>query len=502
MRHKNLSLVSTLSTLFTLGCFISTPVFARKTLEPTRFPLPPALRYELDNGLRVILIPNPTSPILELQFGFRAGSAADPPGREGTASLLGTLITSGLEELPEQALAGELARVGGTISADVSTEAFAVQGQVPTFVEADVRRFLDIYFSCILDNPLPTEVVSREKALRSGLFAKLLDNPDALADIAARLLSLGAPDGRPTFGTPTSVSAISRDDLVFFRDRVFHPKHAVLVIGGAFQPEAMLTFLESRMARWSPNTTLTQGSIPGRFRRFCRDGRCLDNPGADPQAASHKVDIVHIVVESDALPQIPFRLTSTAPYALLAREWSAYQLGAFVLGGDFTSRLMQTLRVREGLTYGAYFSTDPSAYSLGTMMVSTDATPDALTRAIALANEELIAISSGPIPTEELERGRKMLLESFAFKFETVSHSVEQFLSLELASLPLSWLADWKTRLAAPSNLEVQTALSTLVPKNFSLVVAGPASLGETLAAFGTIRTIEARTLIESGLGP
>jgi zinc protease len=491
------SLCSTLSALF----LFSSPAFARKPLEPTTSPLPSSLRYELDNGLRIVLVPNPRSPVLELQLGFRAGSAADPPGREGTASLLSRLITSGLEALPEQALAAELARLGGTISADVSSQAFTIGGQVPTFAEADVRRFLDLFFDCALENPLPRDVLAREKALRAGLFSKLLDNPDALADIAARLLALGDnPHGRPTFGTPTSIERISRDDLAFYRDRIFHPKHAVLVIGGAFRPESMLTWLESRLGRWSPPLTLEPGVIPGRYLELCLDGRCLDNPGATPNTAPPRSDLVHIVIDGEELPQVPFRLTSTAPFTLLQPEWSAYQLGAFVLGGDFTSRLMQSLRVREGLTYGAHFSTDPSAYSLGTMTVSTDATPDALTRAITLAKDELVSISHTPIPHAELERARKMLLESFAFKFETVSHTVEQFLGLELATLPTSWLASWKSRLEPPTSTDVQAALTSLEPSNFSLIVVGPASLGPTLSTLGNLRTISARALLDHGL--
>ena len=469
-------------------------------LPPIADGLPKASHFALPNGLEVLLVPNVNNPILELHLGFRTGSGADALSKEGTASLLGRMTTAGLEDLPEQALAKELARLGAWISADVALESFSIGGQVPTFDNAEVLRFLDLFFRVALDNPLPADLLEREKTLRLGALSRALDNADALADVAAAMVAQPGAHGRPGFGTFTSIPTLTRDDLVTFRDRVFAPKNAVLVIGGAFDEAGLTAWLTERLATWNPPVTIEKGLLPGRPARLCRDNRCLDNLVATPSTATVSADTLLITIDDPNLSQIPFRLVGKNPIAMLDPRWSAFRLGTFILGGDFTSRLMQTLRVREGLTYGAYFSPDFGAYESGAMMVSTDATPDALSKAITLAKAELTTFIETPIPSDELERSRLMLIEAFAFKFETISKTLEQYTSHALASIPLTWLADWKRHLAAPTADDISLTLGPIAPDKLALIVAGPASLEAQLKALGhgKLRVISARDLLTS----
>jgi zinc protease len=224
--HK--AAVTALALALTLGLMSSSHA-APTPLPPFPDGLPKATHFALPNGLEVILVPNANNPILELHLGFRTGSGADALSKEGTASLLGRMTTAGLGDLPEQALAKELARLGAWISADVAVESLSIGGQVPTFDNAEVLRFLDLFFRVALDNPLPDDLLEREKTLRLGALSRALDNADALAEVAATMVAQVGPAGRPGFGTFASIPTITRDDLVTFRDRVFAPKNAVLV---------------------------------------------------------------------------------------------------------------------------------------------------------------------------------------------------------------------------------------------------------------------------------
>jgi predicted Zn-dependent peptidase len=208
-----------------------------------------------------------------------------------------------------------------------------------------------------------------------------------------------------------------------------------------------------------------------------------------------------VTIDDPNLSQIPYRLATRNPIAMNDPSWPAFRLGTFVLGGDFTSRLMQTLRVKEGLTYGAYFAPDFGGHASGAMMVASDATPDALLRALTLAQAELERLVSTPIEGAELDMNRAMLVEGFAFKVETVSKTVEQYLSLALAGLPPTWLASWRDRLATPDTKAVQAAMGALDSKALSLVVAGPASLADALKTVKPdLRVISARDLLTTGL--
>ena len=465
--------------------------------------LPRAVTRTLDNGLEVILVPNNNNPLLEIQLGFRVGSGGDPLGREGTASLLGRLATAGLEGKTEQALARELAKMGAYISADVGLESFVLGGQVPTFDEPTVVAYLDLFARLVFENPLPADVLEREKALRMGLLTSASDNAEALVEVAARMVALPGPWSRPTFGTTTSIPTLTRDDLLFYRDRVFAPSNAVLVIGGAFDERGLMAWIERRFGAWRSNVTTEAGTIPGRPARLCLEDagqtRCVENLVAKPPEAGSKRNVL-VTVDDPNLSQVPYRLATRNPIAMSDPRWPAFRLGTFVLGGDFTSRLNQSLRVREGLTYGAYFSPDFGGHASGAMMVSSDATPDALLKAISIATTELSQLVTTPIAHDELEMNRAMLIEGFAFKVETFSKTVEQYLSLTLAGLPPTWLAGWRSSLRAPDAAAVSNAMSALTPDSLSVVVAGPASLEAELAKLGPVEVVSARDLLASGL--
>lgn len=513
---------------------------APSALEPIPGGLPAGERFALGSGLTVVLVPNPANPWLELHLGFRAGGGADPAGKEGLASLLGRMLTAGTPELPEQALAEELARLGATIAPDVGMDSFVLSGQIPTFSDETTKRFLDIFFDAALWPTLPADILEREKTLRRGLLRRIGDNPEALVEIAAKLAAYGdGPFGRTTLGSLASIARIERADVAAFHAALFNPRHGVLVIGGAFDPKAMRAWLERRFdrcpygikpeerpasCRFGDGQQASAGALPGRFARLCatpsvpcgKEGGnvactgdvapiCFDNPLADAAPVTAGLPgprTIHVVIDDAGLTQIPFRLVGPNPITMVDPRWPAFRVGTFVLGGDFTSRLNALLRTKEGLTYGAYFQPAFGGHASGAMSVSTDATPDALPKAVSLAKREVDRLRTEPVPKDELATARAMMVNGFAFKFETLSNTLEQYLTLELASVPLSWLASWRDVLARPNAEQIRQSMAVLDPMHLALVVVGPADLAATVARLGhgPVTTVSAADLIATGL--
>ena len=72
-------------------------------------------------------------------------------------------------------------------------------------------------------------------------------------------------------------------------------------------------------------------------------------------------DILLVDRNDPSINQIQWRMGQDNPVHLLHSKWAPFRLGTQILGGDFTARLNATLRVREGLTYGARFRVDYGA---------------------------------------------------------------------------------------------------------------------------------------------
>ncbi len=157
-------------------------------------------------------------------------------------------------------------------------------------------------------------------------------NPGALAsDEVARLLyGPKHPWGQPAGGTPESVRAIRREDLVRFHDTYFRPNNALLSVSGDFEPAA------------HPPPALRA------VRRLASHGPFLP-PAFRPSPRTAPRTVITVDLPDGTQSQLALAtrtLPATHPDALALSTANA------ALGGIFTSRLNHQLREVKGWTYG------------------------------------------------------------------------------------------------------------------------------------------------------
>lgn len=486
---------------------------APKPLPAPPANLPAASRYELDNGLRVILIENHAAPWLEVQLGFRIGTASDPKGKEGLASMTGRMLSAGVTGLDEQQLAEALARIGADVDVEADTDTFTISGHVLTMDAPDARRFMELFSSLALDATLPANLLERQKTMRIAELHHLVDAPDALADEAMRIVGLaGYAEARPTYGTLEALPTLTRDDVVRWRDRAFAPSQAVLVVAGAIDREAMLAWIDQRFGALGRGVTCERGDgvLPGHCSRLCKDGDCLDNPTAIARArrAPAKSDApsvapVVLVTIDQPMPQAQWRYGAVNPFPVTHPDWGAFRLGTHVLGGEFNSRLNDLLRVKHSLTYGAYFAAAFGGWDSGVMHITTDATLDALSTSIALGVGEYKRMAKELVPKQELEDTRSTLVNGFPFRFETVSDVASQYAFVELADIPWQWLATWTEAVGRYDAKAVKTAFEAAQAASPAhLVVVGPPGLEPALKklGLGAVKVVPVDDFLARGL--
>ena len=103
--------------------------------------LPPVTRVTLENGLRVIVAEAHEVPLVEFYTMVGAGSAQDPAGKEGLASLTADLLTRGAWKLSAEDFARTVESLGGSIAADAGTDGAIVGGE---FLRDDFPTGLDL----------------------------------------------------------------------------------------------------------------------------------------------------------------------------------------------------------------------------------------------------------------------------------------------------------------------------------------------------------------------
>lgn len=464
--------------------------------------LPPIERITLANGLEVLLLSDGANPFVDLRFFVKAGSSSDPSGKEGLAEFTASMLTNGTRSRSEDDIARELDDMGASLSAHASIDGLMVSGSVVTLNPAHLKSFLDIFQDALKNATFPEDSLEKTRKLTAASIKRLADNHSALASKAFKgaLYGEGAR-GRTT--TLESLAALSRQDLVDFRDRVLIPQHGILAIAGDFDLATMRAWVDKHLG----DTTWGRGvcrpsDVPKTCGRLCKGDACLENPMVssryeDPPAPK----TVLLIDRADpTINQIQWRMGMDTPVVLNDEDWYAFRVGTQILGGDFTARLNTTLRVKEGLTYGARFHVAFGARDSGAMRVSTYVAPKDLARAIELSVAEIEGVRAAPLESAEVDNFKAKIVNAFPFRFETVSDTLGEYLMLAAEGVDVSWLERYTEGIQKPTPETIHRALQRITPEAMTLVAVGNRDLIPTLAKYGRVKVVSADDFLNSGL--
>jgi predicted Zn-dependent peptidase len=196
-------------------------------------------RHRLANGLRVVVSPDPWTPVVAVNLWYNVGSAHETPGRTGFAHLFEHLMFAGSAQVEAGEHLGQLQALGGEVNATTSFDRTNYFETVPTGVTELALWYEAERLSSLLeaiDQPtLDTEreVVKEEKRQR-------YDNVpygDAFAVLVALAFGPDHPYGHLPIGSMADLDAAQLDDVhAFFRTH-YRPANAVLTLAGAIEAE-------------------------------------------------------------------------------------------------------------------------------------------------------------------------------------------------------------------------------------------------------------------------
>src|ERR1700687_183529 len=191
---------------------------------------PPYQLQTLPNGLQVVAVPHHEQPVVSMRMIVRAGGALDPKGKNGMAGLAASLLTQGAGDKSANELNDTIDFIGGALGAGAGTDLSFVNAVV---MKDSFETGLGL-LSDIARRPTfaPQEIERQRQQMLSSLQVSFED-PGFIADAVFRRLVYGFhPYGMPQSGTPQTLAAITRGDLLAFPRRHFVPNNAILAIVG------------------------------------------------------------------------------------------------------------------------------------------------------------------------------------------------------------------------------------------------------------------------------
>lgn len=304
--------------------------------------------------------------------------------------------------------------------------------------------------------------VSRSKSQ----LKNLVTSHGALADRVFRQISLqGTPYSRPVEGTLSGFDALNSSAL---KKRISELRGArkVLYISG---PKEVLDL---------KNVLSDCGWTSGK-KMPALD---LKKPGL--QSAIYLVPV-------PGANQAQIRIGRYVTKREVEGKYDHFQFLSSFLGGSFTSKLVQELRVKRGLTYsaGAYVSIQ-SEY--GRAGVTTFSKNETAAEAISIIRDVFTEISQGGVTQDEFKHQQGHMIGGYAFGFEETGAFIGQLMLYDHQQRPLIELQEFPERVARLKPNDLSRANLEVFPwEKLTIVVVGDKSLEKSLSKIRPVRILD-----------
>jgi zinc protease len=413
--------------------------------------IPPIADFRLDNGLRVLVARKPGLPLVSARLSFDAGSAYDPPDKAGTAALTAALLTQGTTTRSAPQIATEIEQLGADVGASSGPDFVNVYANAPANVFPQAVALM----ADLVRNPaFAEEELDRQRTLALDDLRVALSTPGQVAgQTVGRVVYGEASYGAPASGTTTSLPAIAEADVRAFHAARYQPAGATLIFSGDITPEAARALAQQAFGGWATSSDPAPVAAPAGEPLPPRV-IVIDQPGAGQAAVS---------VAMRSVPR------ATPDYFPLT-------LGNTLLGGSFTSRMNQEIRIKRGLSYGTRSSLGLRR-GAGVFTASAQTKNESAAEVVDLVLAEIVRLGTTEPSESEMTTRRAIVTGGFGDSLETVDGLGGLVAELAVYDLPLSDLASYVSNVEGVQAADVQAAFARNLPADrASIVVVGDAS--------------------------
>jgi predicted Zn-dependent peptidase len=436
------------------------------TFGPLAFRIPATERVVLENGMVVILLEDHELPLVTVKAYIGAGSVYDPADKVGLAGLTGAVLRGGgTSATTPEALDDELEFMASSIESGIGADSGAV-----TFssLKKNLDRTLALFAQVMMAPTFREDRVTQGKNRAIEAIRRQNDDPKEVAD---RELSRAIYAGHPLGRIPTveSVSAITRDDLIAFHRRFFHPNNVILAVSGDFGRKEILEKLRTVFGGWKKETVALP-EIP------------QPSPSGKPAVLLARKDIDQSVIR---MGHLGIDKNNPDLYAI-------YVMNSILGGNGFSSRLMAVVRTREGLAYNVDSSFQAGRRFTGTFEAETETKVGTTARAIGLMRDIIDGMTRQPVSDAELTLARESIINSFIFGFTNAASVANQRARLEYYGYPKGYLEEFRDNIGRVTKEDVlRVARKYLRPEALTLVVVGDEKrFDKPLSTLGEVREI------------
>ena len=411
----------------------------------------PALATEIQEvtspgGIKAWLVEDHTIPFTALNLAFRGGASLDAPGKRGAISLMTHTLEEGAGDMDATAYAAATEALGAKISFDVGDDALTVAGR---FLSENRDAGADLVAAALTEARFDEDAVARVKGQVQAIIRAEDNDPNAIAQKALAKAIWGAhPYGSSLNGTVESVAPLGREDMIEAQNRVIARDRVIVGATGDITPE-QLGLLVDRILADVPET----GTAPL------------------PQAAQFESKGGTEVIDWDS-PQTVISFAQPGVSMDDPDYFAAFVADHILGGGGFSSRLMEEIREKRGLTYGVSTALSNAVY--GDSWVGGMASSNAsAAEATQLVKQEWGRMAEG-VTEKELTDAKTYLTGEYPLRWDGNSKIAGILVGMQLVGLPIDYPATRNAKIEAVTAEDVaRVARERLDPAKLQFVLVG-----------------------------
>jgi zinc protease len=307
-------------------------------------------KWELDNGLTVLVRENRQLPLVTLNVAVKGGVRAEQEHNNGIFNFIQHMLLKGTRNLSGEQIAQTLESVGGRIDTESGSNSslFTI-----TVQKKDFELGLDLLSDILMNPSFPADELENARA---KIIADIKAQEDELIYLARKLfmktLFQQHPYRLPVLGSEQSVMSITRNDLVKMHQAVYVPNNMVLAIFGDVVAEEVVERVKQ---------------VWGRF-----EAQKMPPLNAPKEEALIEIRAAQLAVDKKQT----VLMLGYPGIDILHKDRYAFQVLTYILSGQ-GSRVFDNLREKQGLAYyaGAFMFNGIDA---GAYIFYVGTTPDKL----------------------------------------------------------------------------------------------------------------------------
>ncbi|MEM7555018.1 MAG: pitrilysin family protein [Cyanobacteria bacterium P01_A01_bin.84] len=393
--------------------------------------LPKYERYTLDNGMIIYLMENHELPLVNGSAIVRTGDRWEPTKEVGLAQITGTVMRSGgtqthpadeLNEMLEQRAASVETSIGKTSG-----------GASFNSLTEDLDTVFDLFAEVLRQPAFPEDKLKLAKTQKRGAIARRNDDPNSIASREFRKLVYGnnSPYGRTV--EYSTLENITREDLIGFYQKYFHPNNIILGIEGDFDSEKIKSLIQKNLGSWKANPKLDRFKLPS-VSQAKESGIFFVNQS---QLTQSNILMGHLGGD------------------FKSPDYPALDVMNGVLNG-FGGRLFNEVRSRQGLAYSVYGYWSPRYDYPGMFIAGGQTRSNATVQFIKSLQEEIKRIQTETVTEKELNFAKESTLNSFVFNFRDPAQTLSRLMRYEYYGYPKDFLFDYQKAVKATTSADVQ----------------------------------------------